>query len=222
MMKQISSWAVLALAASTASAKTITVNVGRDDGTNELVFIPSTIFALTGDQVKFDFYPRNHSVVQAAFDAPCAPLTNAFYSGYIPSMDGLANTSYVLTINDTTTPLWFYCSQAMHCQSGMVGVINPTNGTTNDQTSFARAASNATANLAPSTGVSGGLLVSSAGSTDNSSTGGTTSGTTGTESGTSTATGSAPAATTSTAAADRMAVSGFLGVLGVILGLGFL
>jgi len=29
------------------------------------------------------------------------------------------------TIDITTTdPIWFYCAQAMHCQAGMVGVIN--------------------------------------------------------------------------------------------------
>jgi len=31
--------------------------------------------------------------------------------------------TFTITINNTS-PLWFYCAQAKHCQSGMVMAIN--------------------------------------------------------------------------------------------------
>lgn len=31
--------------------------------------------------------------------------------------------SFTIPVTDTK-PIWFYCSQGKHCQSGMVGVIN--------------------------------------------------------------------------------------------------
>jgi hypothetical protein len=31
--------------------------------------------------------------------------------------------TFTITINNTT-PLWFYCAQAKHCQNGMVMAIN--------------------------------------------------------------------------------------------------
>lgn len=99
-----------------------------------------------------DTATQNHSVVQGDFNSPCRPSNPAIYSGFIPSHSGPAvspntrdpaetttkaaktnfpipsapkqNTSFVLTINDTK-PIWYYCSQAKHCQAGMVGVINP-------------------------------------------------------------------------------------------------
>ena len=54
MMNQVSSAVVLALAASTAYAKTITVSVGEKG----LLFDPSTVFAEKDDKVQFEFYPQ--------------------------------------------------------------------------------------------------------------------------------------------------------------------
>jgi hypothetical protein len=73
-------------------------------------------------------------------------MSNGVYSGFIPSSSGEAvspglfpscqlffcntklifrkTTHFILTINNTD-PIWFYCPQSDHCQSGMVGVINP-------------------------------------------------------------------------------------------------
>jgi hypothetical protein len=75
---------------------------------------------------------QNHSVVTASFDSPCVPNVNAntdpktrnvFYSGYMPTADdGLL--TYTVPVVDKS-PMWFYCSQQKHCQTGMVGVINP-------------------------------------------------------------------------------------------------
>jgi hypothetical protein len=72
---------------------------------------------------------QNHSVVQSTFNNPCIPIsdiqpaTRGFFSGFMPTT-GTIIPIFTLEINDTT-PLWYYCSQAMHCQAGMVGVINP-------------------------------------------------------------------------------------------------
>ncbi|KAI9686687.1 MAG: hypothetical protein M1820_010574 [Bogoriella megaspora] len=101
----------------------ITVAVGQ----NGLTFTPSSFKAPVGSIVQFQFYPRNHSVVQGSFDNPCQPSgPDAFYSGYQIVASGTAPEVFEVTINDTN-PIFFYCSQpfATHCKNGMVGVINP-------------------------------------------------------------------------------------------------
>ncbi|KAI5789711.1 hypothetical protein DFH27DRAFT_655427 [Peziza echinospora] len=100
-------------------------------------FEPEYLNAAVGDIVRFDFYPANHSVVRADFDAPCLPRerfnstgTN-FYSGFIPVPDKLPNPvpSWYLSIN-STEPLFFYCSAPDSCNKyGMVGAINPISST---------------------------------------------------------------------------------------------
>ncbi|KAF2396439.1 Cupredoxin [Trichodelitschia bisporula] len=94
---------------------------------NDLVFSPNSIMAKPGEMVQFQFYSKNHSVVSSSFDQPCVPLVqsapNAFFSGFMPT-NAEGQLTYTLPIKDTN-PIWFYCSQARHCQDGMVGVINP-------------------------------------------------------------------------------------------------
>jgi len=75
--------------------------------------------------------PQNHSVASAAFAQPCVPLaqaepanaSTAFWSGFMPTT-AMGQLTYSVNVRDTN-PVWFYCAQAKHCQSGMVGVINP-------------------------------------------------------------------------------------------------
>jgi hypothetical protein len=79
-------------------------------------------------------YSENHSVVQSTFDQPCVPIQNvmpnmttAFFSGFMPTNASAMATSKVLTYTIRVMdakPVWFYCSQAKHCQGGMVGAIN--------------------------------------------------------------------------------------------------
>jgi plastocyanin len=95
------------------------VKVGMDSTT----FSPNTTTAAAGDTVTFHFYPAKHSVVQAAFASPCEPLAGGFFSGFVPTSSGESMTTFMITVNNTK-PIWFYCSQAKHCQSGMVGAIN--------------------------------------------------------------------------------------------------
>lgn len=120
--------------ASASSASTAVYVVKVSNKNADLVFEPNSLTAPVGSMVQFQFYPKNHSVVQAAFSNPCQPIkevmTNVtgFKSGFMPTM---ANSSmmpaFTIPIKDDK-PIWYYCSQkmpVMHCQKGMVGVINP-------------------------------------------------------------------------------------------------
>lgn len=101
-----------------------TVTLGDD---NKLAFSPDSIKADVGSTIEFQFYPPIHSVTQSSFNSPCAPLANGagFWSGAITTTgDGTNANVFTLVINDTN-PIWFYCATIGHCESGMVGVINP-------------------------------------------------------------------------------------------------
>ncbi len=88
-------------------------------GENGLVFTPDTLTAVKGDIIEFTFV-AGHSVERSTFSDPCNPVsTGAIYSGF-PS----ASNMFTVTVNDTN-PMWLYCSQISHCQSGMVMVVNP-------------------------------------------------------------------------------------------------
>jgi plastocyanin len=111
--------------AGAAMAKEITVTVGK--GANNLTFDPAEIQAAEGDTIMFHFYAKNHSVVQAAFAKPCEPLANGAWSGFVPttSSSDAAETAFMMNVTNATAPIWLYCSQGKHCQSGMVAVVNP-------------------------------------------------------------------------------------------------
>jgi hypothetical protein len=74
---------------------------------------------------------QNHSVVSTSFAQPCVPqaqsnpsvAANNFWSGFMPT-DAQGQLTYTVPIRNSNQ-IWFYCSQANHCQNGMVGVINP-------------------------------------------------------------------------------------------------
>jgi len=104
------------------------VKVGNSNGSLE--FAPNDIKAVVGDMVQFQFAPNNHTVTQSTFDAPCTPINNimqnvtGIYSGFMPVKAADTNTpTYTILVN-STTPMWLYCSQGKHCQSGMTMVIN--------------------------------------------------------------------------------------------------
>ena len=50
-------------------------------GTGSLAFVPDTLTAPVGSQVRFTFYPRNHSVTSGAFGDACKP-DGRIFSGY--------------------------------------------------------------------------------------------------------------------------------------------
>ncbi|KAG6820845.1 hypothetical protein H0H93_010672 [Arthromyces matolae] len=118
---------VFALAAAAgALAADITVQVGA----NGLAFTPPSITAQNGDNVIFEFHAKNHSVTQSTFATPCSLMTTpatGVDSGFQP-VASTATTfpTWNITISDSSAPLWFFCAQSGHCQSGMVFAINPT------------------------------------------------------------------------------------------------
>lgn len=118
---------VFAATAMVGSVLAVDHNVAVGTKTGELVFKPDTITAAEGDTVTFRFWPKNHSIAQAAFNSPCTPLNNGFWSGFVPTTDtnNVANWTFTYEVTNASAPVWFYCTQGKHCQSGMVGVINP-------------------------------------------------------------------------------------------------
>jgi plastocyanin len=101
--------------------------VAVSNKTGGLVFMPETVTAAEGDTVTFRFWPKNHSIAQSTFAQPCAPMNNGFWSGFVPttSTEAVANWTFTYEVKNASAPVWFYCTQAKHCQAGMVGVINP-------------------------------------------------------------------------------------------------
>ncbi|KAH7046670.1 hypothetical protein B0J12DRAFT_135285 [Macrophomina phaseolina] len=113
---------------SSPAVTTHTVLVGKADHK----FEPDVTQALVGDMIKFQFYPKNHSVVRAEYGYPCVPYEmtgvgkTGFYAGF-HQVDAILDDppSYEVRINDTD-PIFFYCSAPGSCiNHEMVGVINP-------------------------------------------------------------------------------------------------
>lgn len=98
------------------------INVGK----TPLKMEPSSVNVPQGEIIEFHFFGGSHSVAQSAFDSPCVPLnaTAGFFSGRQPVATG-AEGANVFRVVSTGQPMWYYCATGQHCQSGMVGVINP-------------------------------------------------------------------------------------------------
>ena len=101
--------AILALA-TVASATTFQVNVGQ----NGLEYTPSTVNASVGDTVEFIFHPKNHTVTQSTFAAPCQPMANGIDSSFQPvPANATQGPSMSVPVN-STDPVWFYCRQTRY------------------------------------------------------------------------------------------------------------
>jgi len=159
--------AVYALAcAALAAASDHQVLVG--DG-GSLAFSPTSITAVSGDTVHFQFRAKNHSVTQSTFANPCSIMTTpkaGVDSMFQPVVSGAAEfPTFSITIDDPTTPLWFFCAQTApvnHCQTGMVFAVNaPADKSFDAFQANAKASSNSTstssANTATGAPVSTGL-----------------------------------------------------------------
>ncbi|KAJ4336299.1 hypothetical protein N0V95_008646 [Ascochyta clinopodiicola] len=167
-------FAATALAGS-ALAADHKVAVGTKTG--DLVFKPDSITAAEGDTVTFHFWPKNHSVAQATFNSPCAPMNNGFWSGFVATTDtqNVANSSFTYEVTNASAPVWFYCTQGKHCQSGMVGVINPPATGAKTLAAFKNASAEVSSNVSPTVKAgTGGNLTENSTSTSPS---GTASGT---------------------------------------------
>ncbi|KAH0537101.1 hypothetical protein FGG08_006062 [Glutinoglossum americanum] len=145
---------LLSTAASSVMGITHVVKVGLNSA---LTYTPNSLTAAVGDKVEFDFLNANHSVVQAPFTTPCVPSPGGFFSGFHPGGPGKAIDTFTIDIK-TTDVIWFYCAQAKHCQSGMVGVINVVAGSNKTLDAFTAAAKLAPNNVVPPTGPVGGVL----------------------------------------------------------------
>jgi len=121
------SYAVATLASAAAVVAEdhlITVGLGG------LMFQPNSITAASGDTVTFEFHPKNHSVTQSTFVDPCQQSPGGVHSGFLATPpDATSFSQWQIKIDNTATPLWFFCAQTLpapHCHSGMVFAVNPT------------------------------------------------------------------------------------------------
>jgi len=149
-MKNVASAVVLAAATfgSTALAANQVIQVGAG---GQLAYSPPSITAAIGDNITFEFNPKNHTVTQSAFGTPCVPLVNGtqtgFDSGFTPvAANATQTTAWTIQVT-STSPIWFFCRQTGHCNiDGMVGAINaPTTGNKTFAAFQALATSGATA-----------------------------------------------------------------------------
>ncbi|KAK9248612.1 Cupredoxin [Lipomyces tetrasporus] len=217
----------VALSVGTSMAYTVhNVSVGE----GALDYTPNTISAKVGDFVVFTFLSGTHGVAQASYDSPCLPYSDStegagktgLYSGLITPIRNYDPT-YTIRI-DTTDPIWFYCPEAFHCQTGMVGVINPGDG--QSVADFSSAAENLSRNLAPAVefgnttvGATSPVPSPSSSSSAASSVASTSSSSATTTFFTATsASSSASAATSSSASASNANIAGSAVLLAVIAG----
>ncbi|KAJ7172214.1 hypothetical protein C8R46DRAFT_1085168 [Mycena filopes] len=111
-----------------ASAADILIQVGAG---GKLAFSPSNITANVGDVIAFQFQGKNHSVTQSTFANPCAIQTTpaqGIDSGFqFVAANATQLPEWSFTVDNATTPLWFFCAQtnpANHCNAGMVFSVN--------------------------------------------------------------------------------------------------
>jgi len=163
---------VFAATALAGSALAADHKVAVGTKTGELVFKPDSITAAEGDTVSFHFWPKNHSIAQAAFNSPCAPMDNGFWSGFVPTSDtqNTANWTFTYEVTNASKPIWFYCTQGKHCQAGMVGVINPPASGPNTLAAFKNSSMGAGNNVSPTVKAgSGGNLTQTSGTSTSAS-----------------------------------------------------
>jgi len=133
-------------------------------GTGILAYQPANITAQPGDTVTFEFHAKNHSATQSSFKAPCVPLAETssqpgFESGFMPvQANATTFPTFVVQVNDTTTPIWVFCRQTGHCGQGMVFAINANETGPNSFEAFVERAKeiNGTSSSSNSTGSGSG------------------------------------------------------------------
>ncbi|KAG7444607.1 uncharacterized protein BT62DRAFT_216235 [Guyanagaster necrorhizus] len=125
---------IAAILPATAYAATYNVSVGAN-GT--LAYDPPYVRASVGDTINFNFYPKNHTVTQSSFNAPCVPLTDGVDSDFMPvNASQVHLPTFQLSVEDTS-PIWISCRQTGHCGKGMVFAVNPgAEGSSNSFSAF--------------------------------------------------------------------------------------
>ncbi|KAF8921018.1 hypothetical protein CPB85DRAFT_1268962 [Mucidula mucida] len=225
------------LSAAFVSAEDHLVVVG-DGG---LVFNPTTVTAAKDDTITFSFRPKNHTVTQSTFADPCTRMTTpkeGIDSGFAPvAADATSLPQWTITIDDPSTPLWFFCAQTQHCQMGMVFAVNPTadktfeafqatamGGAAGSSNSTASGSAGASGSSATATGATGGSTGGAAnGGSTNTATGASVSAATNTAGAAGTGTGTASGAAASSTDNGAMSLSGgqtsLLAIAGLMMGL---
>jgi len=106
-----------------AGAADIPVIVG---GAGVLAYNPPSVNAVVGDRIVFTFREKNHTATQSTLAAPCTLAPNGFDSGFVPVDAGdVSGTKTAIYTVQSLDPVWVYCKQGTHCQSGMVFAVNP-------------------------------------------------------------------------------------------------
>ncbi|KAK0470413.1 uncharacterized protein EV420DRAFT_1256763 [Desarmillaria tabescens] len=150
-MKLASFSLITAILPVTVYAATYNVAAGVN-GT--LAYDPEYVIASAGDTINFSFNPKNHTVTQSSFNAPCAHLAGGVDSGFMPvTADQVDLPAFQLKVNDSN-PIWVYCRQTGHCGKGMVFAVNPgAEGSSNSFSAFKALAisSNGTASSSSAT-----------------------------------------------------------------------
>lgn len=125
--------AILLAATSLVAAEEFRVVVGKaENGSAALVFTPEHVNAKVGDRILFEFYPKNHTVTQSSFAEPCTRQRNTATnelgvdSGFmVVPPDAKEIPVWTIEVKQDTSPIWMFCNQNNHCNSGMVFAINP-------------------------------------------------------------------------------------------------
>ncbi|KAH8830095.1 hypothetical protein DL96DRAFT_917071 [Flagelloscypha sp. PMI_526] len=122
-MPSIFSLSVAALLAAIPATYALDHYITVGKGGNK--YDPPFVQAKIGDKVKFQFFPKNHTVTQSPFETPCTAQAYGINSGFQFVPDDY-NTKYFEFEVKEEKPLWFYCQQAKHCsEDGMVFAVNP-------------------------------------------------------------------------------------------------
>jgi plastocyanin len=92
-------------------AANIQVQVGGPNGLN---YNPQSVTAAQGDTIEFVFMPKNHTVTQSTFAAPCQPMSNGIDSGFMPVPANSTQVPSMTVLVNDTNPLWFFCKQVTY------------------------------------------------------------------------------------------------------------
>jgi plastocyanin len=127
----------------------------------QLIFDPDNVVADPGDIVEWHFLPKNHSVAQSSFGAPCVPdaaVNTPFFSGFMPIATGQAADVFQIVVEDRN-PIWYYCAQTTgaHCQHAMAGVINQNFNSPNTLAAYKLAAAKTKVSVIPPA-IQGGIV----------------------------------------------------------------
>ncbi|KAF8599527.1 hypothetical protein BDV93DRAFT_560330 [Ceratobasidium sp. AG-I] len=84
---------------------------------------PQYVHAKVGDTIRFEFFPREHSVTETSFDNPCHEINGGYDTGLI-TFSKYRNMTRTYKVTKQQ-PQFFYSSAHYACVAGMVFAVNP-------------------------------------------------------------------------------------------------